>query len=52
LQVLGILLLCRLREVERSGNDSRLVDDDDLVMRDGVLFVDVGRDTGITQKGG
>lgn len=51
-QVLGILFFCGLREVERSGNDSRLVDDHDLVVRDGVLFVNVGGDTGITQEGG
>jgi hypothetical protein len=40
-QVLGILLLCRLREVEGSGDHRRSVDNHDLVMGK-VLSVDTG----------
>jgi len=49
-QVLCVLLLCRLREVERPGNDRLLIDDHDLVMRDGVPVVDVSRDANVVHE--
>ena len=51
-QVLRVLLLGRLGEVERAGDYDRPVDDDDLVVGDGMPGVDVGRDAGVRQKGG
>ena len=50
-EVLGVLLLGGLREVERTGDDDRPVDDDDLVVGDGVLGVDIGGDAGVREKG-
>ena len=50
-EVLRVLFLGGLCEVERAGDDDRPVDEDDLVVGNGVLFVDVGRDAGIRQKG-
>jgi len=50
-EVLRVLLLGGLCEIERAGDDDRTVDEDDLVVGNGVLFVDVGRDAGMRQKG-
>lgn len=50
-QVLGIFLLGGLGEIEGAGNHNRPVDEDDLVVGDGVLAVDVGGDAGVPEKG-
>lgn len=51
-QILGVLFLSCLREIERPGNDRRLVNDDDLVVRNSVLVVDEGRNTDVAQESG
>jgi hypothetical protein len=51
-QVLGVLLLGRLGEVEASRDDDLAVDNHDLVMRDGVYRVDLGRHLLIRQEVG
>ena len=51
-QILRILLFCGLGEIERSGDDRGLVDDQDLVVGYGVFAVDVGGNAGVRQEGG
>ena len=51
-QVLRVLLLRRLREVERSCDQCGTIDDYDLVVSDGVLGIDVGGDTGVGDERG
>jgi len=50
-QILSVLLLGRLREVERARDDGRTVDDDHLIMVDRVLIIDEGLDAYVDQEG-
>ena len=49
-QVLGVLLLGGLGEIERPGDQRLRVDDHDLVVGDGMLVVDVGRNTSVRDE--
>ena len=50
-QVLGILLLSGSGEIEGAGDHDRPVDEDDLVVGDGMLGINVGGDAGVHEKG-
>lgn len=49
-EVLGVAFLSGLREVERTGNDGPVVDEDNLVVGDGVAVVDEGGDALVEEE--
>ena len=51
-EVLGIALLSRLREIERPGENRRAVDHHHLVMRNGVLIINEGRNARVDEERG
>jgi len=49
-EVLGVGVLCRLREVETPGDNSCVVNNYDLVMGNGMLAIDLQRHSGIREE--